>query len=145
MRKMVYASLMVILSIVVVGCASSTAENIEMNDDKVPSVYSVIGEKKIVGTTSEVEHKVRKTTLTYKAGSISEKEIQKYIDYLRETENYVYTLDTKQSTEGTMVQLGKESVTSGKIVLIDVLYPAMDSESVKIMYRSGEGALKMNQ
>lgn len=62
-----------------------------------------------------------------------------------ETENYVYTLDTKQSAEGTMLQLGKESVTSGKIVLVDVLYPAMASESVKIMYRSGEGTLKINE
>lgn len=145
MRKMIYGGLMVMLSVLVVGCASSTAENIEINDDKVPSVYSVIGEKKIVGTNSEVENKVRKTTLTYKAGSISEKEMQEYIDYLRETENYVYTLDTKQSTEGTMLQLGKESVTSGKIILVDVLYPAMASESVKIMYRSGEGSLKINE
>ncbi|MDA9471220.1 hypothetical protein [Enterococcus sp. 5H] len=145
MRKMIYGSLMVMLSVLVVGCASSTAENIEINDDKVPSIYSVIGEKKIVGTNSEVENKVRKTTLTYKAGSISEKEMQEYIDYLRETENYVYTLDTKQSTEGTMLQLGKESVTSGKIILVDVLYPAMASESVKIMYRSGEGSLKINE
>lgn len=145
MRKMIYGGLMVMLSVLVVGCASSTAENIEINDDKVPSIYSVIGEKKIVGTNSEVENKVRKTTLTYKAGSISEKEMQEYIDYLRETENYVYTLDTKQSTEGTMLQLGKESVTSGKIVLVDVLYPAMASESVKIMYRSGEGSLKINE
>ena len=145
MRKMIYGGLMVMLSVLVVGCASSTAENIEINDDKVPSIYSVIGEKKIVGTNSEVENKVRKTTLTYKAGSISEKEMQEYIDYLRETENYVYTLDTKQSAEGTMLQLGKESVTSGKIVLVDVLYPAMASESVKIMYRSGEGTLKINE
>lgn len=145
MRKMIYGILMFMLTVFVVGCASNTAENIEVNDDKIPSIYSVIGEKKIVRTNSEVENKVRKTTLTYKAGSISEKEMQEYIDYLRETENYVYTLDTKQSAEGTMLQLGKESVTSGKIVLVDVLYPAMASESVKIMYRSGEGTLKINE
>lgn len=83
MRKMIYGILMFMLTVFVVGCASNTAENIEVNDDKIPSIYSVIGEKKIVRTNSEVENKVRKTTLTYKAGSISEKEMQEYIDYLR--------------------------------------------------------------
>lgn len=84
MKKIVKVILWAGLVFLLVGCASNTAENIEVNDDKVPSVYSVIGEKKIVGTNSEVKNKVRMTTLTYKAGSISEKELQKYIEYLRE-------------------------------------------------------------
>ncbi|MBO0469972.1 hypothetical protein JZO66_05415 [Enterococcus sp. DIV0242_7C1] len=145
MKKIVKVILWAGLVFLLVGCASNTAENIEVNDDKVPSVYSVIGEKKIVGTNSEVKNKVRMTTLTYKAGSISEKELQKYIEYLREKEGYVYTLDSKQTEEGTLIQLGKESKTKGNIVLVDFLYPAMDSESVKIMYRSGSGSLKMNE
>lgn len=145
MKKIVKVILWAGLVFLLVGCASNTAENIEVNDDKIPSVYSVIGEKKIVGTNSEVKNKVRMTTLTYKAGSISEKELQKYIECLREKEGYVYTLDSKQSEEGTLIQLGKESKTKGNIVLVDFLYPAMDSESVKIMYRSGSGSLKMNE
>ena len=145
MKKIVKVILWAGLVFLLVGCASNTAENIEVNDDKVPSVYSVIGEKKIVGTNSEVKNKVRMTTLTYKAGSISEKDLQKYIEYLREKEGYVYTLDSKQTEEGTLIQLGKESKTKGNIVLVDFLYPAMDSESVKIMYRSGSGSLKMNE
>ena len=145
MKKIVKVMLWAGLVFLLVGCASNTAENIEVNDDKVPSVYSVIGEKKIVGTNSEVKNKVRMTTLTYKAGSISEKELQKYIEYLREKEGYVYTLDSKQTEEGTLIQLGKESKTKGNIVLVDFLYPSMDSESVKIMYRSGSGSLKMNE
>ncbi|MCA5014137.1 MULTISPECIES: hypothetical protein [unclassified Enterococcus] len=145
MKKIVKVILWAGLVFLLVGCASNTAENIEVNDDKVPSVYSVIGEKKIVGTNSEVKNKVRMTTLTYKAGSISEKELQKYIEYLREKEGYVYTLDSKQTEEGTLIQLGKESKTKGNIVLVDFLYPSMDSESVKIMYRSGSGSLKMNE
>ncbi|GGC91216.1 hypothetical protein [Enterococcus wangshanyuanii] len=145
MKKIVKVMLFAGLMFLLVGCASNTAENIEVNDDKVPSVYSVIGEKKIVGTNSEVKNKVRMTTLTYKAGSISEKELQKYIEYLREKEGYVYTLDSKQSEEGTLIQLGKESKTKGNIVLVDFLYPSMDSESMKVMYRSGPGSLKMNE
>ncbi|MGG5342678.1 hypothetical protein [Enterococcus sp. AZ192] len=145
MKKIIKVILWAGLVFLLVGCASNTAENIEVNDDKVPSVYSVIGEKKIVGTNSEVKNKVRMTTLTYKAGSISEKELQKYIEYLREKEGYVYTLDSKQTEEGTLIQLGKESKTKGNIVLVDFLYPSMDSESVKIMYRSGSGSLKMNE
>lgn len=80
--------------------------------------------------------------MTYKAGSISEKDIHKYIDYLQE-EEFIHTLDSKQTSDGTLVQLGKDSVTTGDIVLVDLIYPTMDSESVKIMYRSGPGTLKM--
>ncbi|WP_086315040.1 hypothetical protein A5821_002559 [Enterococcus sp. 7F3_DIV0205] len=145
MKKVFQVGLLVMISMLMVGCASSTAEEIEINEDKVPSIYSVVGEKKIVGTNSEIKNKVRTTTLTYKAGSISEKEMEQYIDHLREKEEYVYTLDSKESSEGTMIQLGKESVSSGDIVLIDFLYPAMASESVKIMYRSGPGTLKMTE
>ncbi|MFD2307622.1 hypothetical protein [Enterococcus termitis] len=144
MKKVVKASMFLVLVFLLVGCASSTAKEIEVNDDKVPSVYSVLGEKKIVGTNSEVKNKVRMTTLTYKAGSISEKELQTYIDYLREKEDYVFTLDSKESEEGTLIQLGKASKTKGNIVLVDFLYPTMSSESVKVMYRSGPGSLKMN-
>lgn len=142
MKKAIQVGVLVMFSLLLVGCASSTAEEIEVNEDKIPSIYSVIGEKKIVGTNSEVENKVRITTLTYKAGSISEKEMKEYIDYLREKEKYVYTLDSKESSDGTMIQLGKASVSSGDIVLIDFLYPALEGESVKIMYRSGAGTLK---
>lgn len=142
MKKIVSVGLLVIFSVLLVSCASSTAAEIEINEDKVPSIYSVIGEKKIVGTSSEIKNKVRSTTLTYKAGSISEKDIHKYIDYLQE-EEFIHTLDSKQTSDGTLVQLGKDSVTTSDIVLVDLIYPTMDSESVKIMYRSGPGTLKM--
>lgn len=142
MKKIVSVGLLVMFSVLLVSCASSTAAEIEINEDKIPSIYSVIGEKKIVGTSSEIKNKVRSTTLTYKAGSISEKEIQKYVDHLQE-EEYIHTLDSKQTSDGTLIQLGKDSVTTGDIVLVDLIYPTMDSESVKIMYRSGPGTLKM--
>lgn len=144
MKKVVQVGVLIITSMIIVGCASSTAEEIEINEDKVPSVYSVIGEKKIVGTNSEIKNKDRITTLTYKAGSISEKEMKQYIDHLRE-EKYVDTLDSKDTVEGTMTQIGKKSVSDGNVVLIDFLYPAMDSEGVKITYRSGPGKLKENE
>lgn len=145
MRKITYLGLTVMIGVIAVGCASNTAENIEFNDDKIPSIYSVVGEKKIVGTNSEIENDIRKTTLTYKAGTISKKDMQAYVDYLRKEEKYVYTLDSKSGADGTMIQLGKESVTSGKVVLVDVLYPSVDSESTKIMYRLGAGTINKNQ
>ncbi|MGX7412630.1 hypothetical protein [Enterococcus caccae] len=90
-EKVVHVGFLVMVSMLFVGCASSTAEEIEINEDKVPSI------------------------------------------------------DSKESSEGTMIQLVKESVSSGDILLIDFVYPAMASESVKIRYRSGLGTLKMTE
>ncbi|MGC6767699.1 hypothetical protein ACYSNR_12950 [Enterococcus sp. LJL128] len=126
------------------GCASSTAEEIEVNKDKIPSVYKVLGEKKIVGTNSSVKDSVRTTEITYQSGSISKEEVLQYISYLRENEDFLVTLDTKVVDDMVMNQLGKESETEGDIVLVDVAYPNNLEGKVVITYRSGKGEISVN-
>lgn len=134
-----------VILVVLTGCASSTAEEIEVNDDKIPSIYKVIGEKKITGTNSSIKNDVRTTEITYQKGSISEEEIVEYMTYLMDEEGFIPTADT-QEVDGNLVnQLGAESVTDDHIVLVDVTAPKDFEGSVVITYRSGQGKITMNE
>lgn len=133
-----------IMLVVVAGCASSTAEEIEINDDKIPSVYKVLGEKKITGTNSSIKDDVRTTELTYKAGSISEEELVEYMTYLIEEEGFIPTIDTKEEDGKLTNQLGAESVTDEHIVLIDLTCSTDFEGSTVITYRSGPGQITKN-
>lgn len=133
-----------IMVVVLAGCASSTAEEIEINDDKIPSVYKVLGEKKITGTNSSIKDDVRTTELTYKAGSISEEELVEYMTYLIEEEGFIPTIDTKEEDGKLTNQLGAESVTDEHIVLIDLTCSTDFEGSTVITYRSGPGQITKN-
>ncbi|MGL4695789.1 hypothetical protein [Enterococcus larvae] len=133
-----------IMLVVVAGCASSTAEEIEINDDKIPSVYKVLGEKKITGTNSSIKDDVRTTELTYKSGSISEEELVEYMTYLIEEEGFIPTIDTKEEDGKLTNQLGAESVTDEHIVLIDLTCSTDFEGSTVITYRSGPGQITKN-
>lgn len=133
-----------IVLVVLAGCASSTAEEIEVNDDKIPSIYKVIGEKKITGTNSSVKNSVRTTELTYEKGSISEEELVEYMTYLIDEEGFIPTLDTQEEDGKLTNQLGVESVTEDHIVLVDVTASTDFEGPTVITYRSGPGEITRN-
>ena len=66
----------------------STKEFIEMNDIKIPSVYKVTGTKhKICGTSFSISSSEGNMSLKF-CEELTEKEVQEYIDYLVDEENY---------------------------------------------------------
>lgn len=133
-----------VVLITLAGCASSTAEEIEINDDKIPSVYKVIGEKKITGTNSSIKDDVRTTEITYKKGSISEEELVEYMTYLVEEEGFIPTLDTQEQGGKLTNQLGVDSVTDEHIVLVDLTCSTDFKGETVITYRSGPGKITKN-
>ncbi|WP_086348603.1 hypothetical protein [Candidatus Enterococcus clewellii] len=133
-----------VVLITLAGCASSTAEEIEINDDKIPSVYKVIGEKKITGTNSSIKDDVRTTEITYKKGSISEEELVEYMTYLVEEEGFIPTLDTQEQGGKLTNQLGVDSATDEHIVLVDLTCSTDFKGETVITYRSGPGKITKN-
>lgn len=143
--KKAWVWLLGIILVTLAGCASSTAEEIEINDDKIPSIYKVIGEKKITGTNSSIKDDIRTTELTYAKGSISEEELVEYMTYLKEEEGFIHTADTQELDGNLINQLGTESVTEGHIVLVDLTASKDFDGPIVITYRSGPGNITMNE
>lgn len=140
MKKIRKISVMLIALFALLGCASKTAETIDINDDKVPSVYAIIGEKKITGTNSKIENGVRTTILTYGKNDLSYDEVVKYTETLIDDHNYILTQQVEDQADGSKEWvIANDSVTEGHIVLVAFHY-SEEGETI-IDYVSGEGTL----
>lgn len=133
--------LMIVLLVFLTGCASSTAKTVEINKDSLPSVYAVLGKKKITGTSKSIENGVHTLELTYAKGSISEDEIFEYTDALRDL-GFLVTVGLEENPSEMRWQVGKESQVNGHVILIDFFYS--ENQSVVIRYATGEGTITPN-
>ncbi|MGI6152436.1 MAG: hypothetical protein ACOYJB_01200 [Christensenellaceae bacterium] len=120
------------------ACASATDETVKVGSDEVPSVYSVIGEKEIAGTSSSSGSGVRQKEITYAQGAVSFDEMQAYIDALAGM-GYVQTADTQQTSETAMkLQLATESTEQGKLVTVDISFDSAGSSVLAYTVMEGE-------
>lgn len=133
--------LMIVLLVFLTGCASSTAKTVEINKDSLPSVYAVLGKKKITGTSKSIENGVHTLELTYAKGSISEDEIFEYTDALRDL-GFLVTVGLEENPSEMRWQVGKASQVSGHVILVDFFYS--ENQSVVIRYATGEGTITPN-
>ncbi|MEG0328582.1 MAG: hypothetical protein RR565_10795 [Erysipelothrix sp.] len=139
--KSIKKYIIILLSLLLLaGCASPTAKTIDINDDSIPSIFSVIGEKTITYTDSSQKDGVRSTELTYKSGELSEEEIVEYTEYLLDKENYITTQEVSEvSATVTTWQIAKESKRNDNIILITFNYESRGE--VIINYATGPGTL----
>lgn len=112
-------------------------KEITFGEDKIRTVYAVVGEKrKVTGVSYEkstTTDAVRRT-VTYKEGVVTEQDITDYVTGLRE-DGFLITV----SFENYDGQLGMESKDEGKIVLVDIEYDKL-GETV-ITYTKGTGTI----
>jgi hypothetical protein len=124
------------LALIAVGCASGTDEVIQVGDDSVASLYSVVGERKVTGSGAGIENGVSKKSLTY--SGVTQEDVQSYIDAL-EAQGYVQILETEQSGTAQHLQMATESVKAGNVVIVDIVFDPMGS--TELTYMAGEGTL----
>lgn len=130
--------LALLLTWALAGCGAKDPV-IKVGNDQIPSLYSVVGERRMSGSAAGFDDSVRYVTKTYAPGEVSLTDIEGYWTALRDQEHFIVTMDTEQLNGHVKLQLGKESVDNGAIVLIDIDFDELGN--TEIQYRVGEGTL----
>ena len=113
--------------------SQTTNEEITFGDDVIPTIYAVLGERKVVSVSSGFKNDVSYKTMTYDENVISNDDINDYGLHLKEEEDFIVT-----ENNSDLIQLAKESVDEGELILVNIM---KEGNSVVIEYRKGEGTL----
>ena len=101
-RVLFFAVMVVMVIMIAAGCQSATAAEIEVSGEKVPSLYTALGqERKVVSTGTEAT--IGKTTKTVGYSGISSEDLMSYYDYLG-ANGYICTDESS-----TSIQMAREA------------------------------------
>ena len=135
-KRGIFALLLLFMILLAAGCTSSTAPTVEIGGEVLPSLYSVVGEKKITGTSKSISTGLAEVELTYQGVSIDE--LNSYIESLI-SDGYLVTQEASATGSGQGYQIGKEASTEGNIILISFYFE--DGGSTVINYAVGAGTI----
>lgn len=127
-----------VITLAFVACGK-TDPVIKVGDDEIPSLYSVVGERSISGTSTSISNGVHTKEKTYAAGEVSQEDIDQYLTSLQDSSEFIVTKAAEQSGTTTTAQLAKESVSSGKVIVVNVVFDS--AGSTVLSYQVGEGTL----
>ena len=126
------------VAVLLTACASSTDEFFKVGEDSIPTLDTVAGDKKIVGTRTGFENGTSYKYVQYGPG-VTKQEMQQYIDAL-EGIGYVQIGETEVNGSEQKVLMGSNSVTSGKMILVNI---TLDPEDVtQIDYTVEDGLVE---
>lgn len=108
----------------------SKQEYIELNNENIPSIYKIIGNKEIIKTDTGIDSKGNYIELIYKNLTLDE-----LTKYLGEFKEYNYVLINSDEESAVIVASSKEA---GKIITISADY---SETQTKIKYSKGNGTL----
>ena len=132
-------AVLLVLFVAIVGIAivavnsQTTKTEVTLGDDSIPTLYTVVGERKVIKTGAGISNGVSYEQLIYDDDVVSNDDISKYISSLKEDEGFLVT-----ENKSTLLQLAKESVDDGKLVLVNII---TDGSKVTLEYRKGTGEL----
>lgn len=92
----------------------SSKEYVDLDGDKIPTIYKVIGEKRICNVNSSSYDDEVLISYEYCDGELSNNEYDEYIDYLTTEENFM-----KESSY-SLYTLTKESIDDGMFIVIEI-------------------------
>lgn len=135
--------LLLIIFIVAMGILGFTivnkqkkAEFYSLGNDKIATIAKVVDVRDVVKISTETSGGVITKNIKYKSDS-SDTDITKYISYLIENEGFI-TTTLNDDKEG--IVLGKESVDTGEIILVDV---KMNEQGYTLFLIKGKGTLRV--
>lgn len=130
-RVLFFAVMVVMVIMIAAGCQSATAAEIEVSGEKVPSLYSALGqERKVVSTGTEAT--IGKTTKTVGYSGVTSEDLMSYYDYLG-ANGYICTDESS-----TSIQMAREAAEDGYIVLVDMVLTSADTAEITYTYAVGE-------
>ena len=110
---------------------TANADEYSLGNDTIKSVKAVVEKRDVTSVSSSTSNGVSTKEITYK-------DLLTYTQYLRSEGGFVLTKDMNLNVSPSTVQLGKESVESGKIILLTISY---DSLGYTISIQKGAGTL----
>lgn len=144
MKKALCILLALLLALGFSGCgalkAAAQLQTYDFGPDSVPSVNSVVGERKVTGVKSGTGSGAVYKEYSYESGTTSEDLITYLIDGLLANNWYALTDFNLLELPGT-AQLATESADSGQIIIMDVGY---ETGGYTIRLTKGEGSLTLN-
>ncbi|MDD4851252.1 MAG: hypothetical protein PHO10_11235, partial [Gemmiger sp.] len=133
------AVLALCISVLLCACASSNQPAVQVGSDEVPTLYAAVGKRDITATNKGDENDTQYVTMTYKEGAVSEEDLLRYMVLLIDQSRFITTIDASTENGVLTMQLGKESATHGKTILVDIEHP--EAGSTVIRYTAGFGTL----
>lgn len=106
--------LLTIISVII--SRTLMGSEIKLNEEKIPSLYEVVGKSGVYKINSS-EKDILTKTFYYRSKSISVDDLNKYINYLIDSD-FITTKDFVNNSG----QLGKISKEKSKIILVDIKY-----------------------
>lgn len=137
-RRIGLAAAVIMFLFLFAGCASSTDQSVTVGNDTVASLYSVVGERRVTGTSKGVENDVNYVTLTYDNGDVTENDIYNYYQKLQ-SDGFILVEDADTTKDPIILSLGKESSEAGKIILVDISYS--QNGTTEISYKTKVGTI----
>ncbi len=110
-----------------------TTEYVELGDDEIPTIYNVLGEKRLCSYNSETSYNGRIIHYQYCDGELNYDEYDEYISYLLGKEDFL------GSNNNSYVVLQKNSVDDEQIILVKI-----DKYTNEISYSKIYGDIKDN-
>ena len=130
-----------VLFLVVLPAALNNAVKLQTYDfgqsDKIPSLNSVVGERKVTGvSTSASTGGAQQKKYTYEAEARNE-DINTYFNALKEA-GFLVTKEEEGNELKGSIQLGCASADEGKIILVDL---AWDNTRIAVQITKGNGTI----
>jgi hypothetical protein len=123
--------------------SAKTADYYKIVDDQVPSVKKALGEeRKVTGVSSSVSGGIHTKIFDYEEASGQNSDMSEYADYLIEKDDFAFITDHDFGpAKGKEIQLAKESVDDGMIVVMQIDYDR-SGYTITLMHGEGEIAAK---
>lgn len=137
-KIVIVAALVGIMLVLVTACVSKTAEKVKVGNEEVATLYSVVGERAITGSSTSTGTDGSKTELTYGGGAVSIDDVNGYISKLVNEDGFLITQQAQNDGEGQTYQLGKQAGEAGKIILIDFYFADGGDTVITYTLTSGE-------
>lgn len=120
-------SILVISTILVIVAYTSTnkvakLQYYDVAGDNIPSITHVVGERKVSGKSSKVSNSVLYEQYSYYGMNSAIEDVQEYIKYLSENDSFTIYSHLDPNTVVGQISLGKKSLTTGKDILLTIVY-----------------------
>lgn len=113
-----------------------------IGNDKIPSIYSIVGERKLYKYKTYNKDNVNFKLYKYRNIKNPASDISKYILELKDNYNFIYTSDVNLSNNNGIIELSTNSIDNNKIIIIKILY---DNNSYDIELSKGNGKINIFQ
>jgi len=118
---------------------TSNAEEYKLGNDTIKSIKAVVEKRQVTSVSTETSNGITTKKIEYKSNTVQD-DLLKYTQYLRNEGGFSLTKDMDLSSIPSIVELGKTSNDSGKLIMMTIEY---NLTGYIITIQKGEGTLSV--